>query len=171
MTRGAGTTRTIFHYTLPSPHLPRHHTEGHPIRFCHVHKSPPRLSLSKQDKSLANRPHRKGTPGRRESLGSHHTFRSTSTKKASANNTKKNKKDSIEGGRDIISRSCTYRTHPDLDLLTSGNLQEKSQGSQMCHNSRKEALSSVNTLNTLIFSKTNIRGGASTHIGRQMDFL
>ncbi len=74
-----------------------------------------------------------------------------------------------------ISPSCTYRTRPDLDLLTSENLQEKSQGSQMCHNSRKEALSSVNTLNTLIFSKTNICSGdlltTSTHIGRQMDFL
>lgn len=72
VTHRAGTTRTIFHYTLTLPPRPsRLHTEGHPIRFCHLHKSPPRLSLSKQDKSPANRPRRKGTPGRRESQGSH----------------------------------------------------------------------------------------------------
>ncbi len=172
VTHRAGTTRTIFHYTLTSPRPSRLHTEGHPICFCRLHKSPPRLSLSKQDKSPANRPRRKGTPGRRVSRGSHPTFKSTSTKKKQVPITQKKQKGF---NWDIISPSCTYRTRPDLDLLTSENLQEKSQGSQMCHNSRKEALSSVNTLNTLIFSKTNICSGdlltTSTHIGRQMDFL
>ncbi len=88
VTHRAGTTRTIFLYTLTSPRSSRLHTEGHPIRFCYLHKSPPRLSLSKQDKSPANRPSRKGTP---EPRGSHPTFKSTSTKKAGANNSKKNK--------------------------------------------------------------------------------
>lgn len=171
VTHSTGTTRTIFHYTRPDS-TPRG------IRYASVAST-----KAHQDQAFPSKTNLRQTGPeereRRESRGSHHTFESTSTKKASASNSKKNKKDEVEGGRaarlDIISTACAYRTRPDLDLFTSGNLQEKSQGSQMCHNSRKEALSSVNTLNTLIFPKTNICGGAlrtaSTHIGRQMDFL